>query len=135
METLRLHPTAPESFRFAKKDDKLPDGTRIPRGSLVMFSINTINHSEKVWTDPDTFNPDRFLHRKYPSQYQFATFSAGPRLCPGQSLSMMEITTCVAFLVNRYDILDVEGHSGDMRWTMVMSMKDGFRVKIKRRTT
>lgn len=33
MEALRLHPPVPDDFKFAIKEDVLPDGTRIPQGS------------------------------------------------------------------------------------------------------
>lgn len=132
MEALRLHPPAPESFRFARKDDILPDGTMIPAKSLVMFSINSINNSDQVWEDPITFNPNRFFNQKNPSAFHFTTFSAGPRVCPGQSLALKEILICVAFLLSRYDFIDVQRHDGSFKWALVMSMKNGFQVNVKK---
>jgi cytochrome P450 len=38
MESLRLHPPVPNTFRLAKNDDTLPDGTKIPAGSMVFVS-------------------------------------------------------------------------------------------------
>jgi cytochrome P450 len=112
----------------------LPDGTHIPAGVLVMFSINSINNSEKLWKDPETFNPDRFLDDTMePSQFKFPTFSAGPRVCPGKPLAMMELKLCLAFLLPRYDFVDVDNHSGDFNWTLVMSMKEGLHVKARKR--
>ena len=131
MEALRLHPPAPESFRFSKNDDILPDGTKIPAKSLVMFSINSINNSDQVWDDPSTFNPDRFFNHKNPSVFHLPTFSGGPRKCPGQSLVLKEIVICVAFLVSRYDFIDIERHDGSFKWALVMSMKNGFQVNVK----
>mmetsp|Transcript_1973 Transcript_1973/g.3078 ORF Transcript_1973/g.3078 Transcript_1973/m.3078 type:complete len:528 (-) Transcript_1973:591-2174(-) len=134
MESLRLHPPVPDTFRFSKNADVLPDGTRIPAGVLVMYSINSINNSEKVWKDPETFNPNRFFDDPLePSQFKFPTFNAGPRVCPGQSLSMMKLKLCLAYLLPRYDFLDAENHSGDFLWTLVMSMKGGFHVKARKR--
>jgi cytochrome P450 len=102
MESLCLHPPVPDTFRFLKNADVLPDGTHIPAGVLVMFSINSINNSEKLWKDPDTFNPERFFDDTMePSQFKFPTFSGGPRVCPGKPLAMMELTLCLAFLLPR----------------------------------
>ena len=136
MEALRLHPPVPDNYRFAKKDDTLPDGTHIPAGSLVIYSINTINQSEKVWKDPDIFNPGRFFDDQMePSQFKFPTFNAGPRVCPGKSMSMMELKMCLAYLLPRYDFIDTENHSGEIHWTQVMSMKGGFNVKVRKRNS
>ncbi|KAL7557026.1 hypothetical protein ACA910_014239 [Epithemia clementina (nom. ined.)] len=129
LESLRLHPPAPESFRFSIKDDVLPDGTRIPAGSLVMFSINTINHSNKVWDDPETYRPERFLGHKEPSPFAFASFNAGPRTCPGKSLALMEIKLCLAFLLPRFTFENAKDHDGSYLWTTVMAMKGGFHVR------
>lgn len=136
LESLRLHPSAPESYRFAIKDDILPDGTFIPSGSLVMYSINTINHSTKVWgrdddDDPETFQPERFLNKKEPSPFDFPTFNGGPRTCPGKSLALMEIKMCIAFLIQRFDFDNVHNHDGSYHWTTVMAMKGGFHVRAK----
>ena len=131
MESLRLHPSAPESFRFAVNDDVLPDGTIIPADSLIMYSINTINHCENVWDDPASFKPERFYGKKEPSPFAFATFNAGPRVCPGRNLALVEIKLSIAFLLSRFEFEDVYGHDGSYVWTTVMAMKGGFQVRAK----
>lgn len=134
MEALRLHPPVPDDFKFSIKDDELPDGTCIPAGSCVMYSINTINHSDKVWgNDVNEFVPERFLGQVEPSSFKYPVFNAGPRLCPGKQLALMEIKTALAYLLPRFDFVDVDGHSGDYTWTLVMSMAGGFPVKLRTR--
>ena len=131
-ETLRLHSPAPDNYRFAVNDDILPDGTQIPAGSLVMFSPYTINHSEKVWGEnPDEFDPSRWIDTGEPSPSRSPTFGAGPRQCPGRTLGLMEIKMALAFLVSKFDFVDEAGHDGDYSWTLVMSMKGGFPVRVK----
>jgi len=134
MEALRLHSPAPDSFRFAVKDDTLPDGTYIPAGSLVMYSPYTINHCEKIWgTDANQFDPTRWLGQGEPSPFRFPTFNGGPRACPGRLLALMELKMSLAFLISKFDFEDLAGHDGSYKWTIVMSMKDGFPVQVKRR--
>jgi cytochrome P450 len=131
-EALRLHSPAPDNYRFAVNDDILPDGTPIPGGSLVMFSPFTINHSENVWGEnPDEFDPSRWIDTGEPSPSRFPTFGAGPRQCPGRTLGLMEIKMVLAFLVSKFDFVDEAGHDGDYTWTLVMSMKGGFPVRVK----
>ena len=136
MESLRLHSPAPDNFRFAVTDDVLPDGTPIPAKSLVMFSAYTINHSNKVWGDTaGVFDPDRFLSRTVPSPMQFPTFNAGPRMCPGKPLALVELKLAVAFLATKFNFEDVSNHSGDFDWRLVLAMKGGFPVKVSLRKT
>ena len=132
VEALRLHPPAPESFRFAVHDDTLPDGTRIPAGSLVMSSSYTINHSRAVWRFPELFDPDRYSGKE-PSPFQWTTFHGGSRSCPGRSLALMEIKMALAYLLPRFDFEDAGEHDGDYHWTIFMAMKGGFPVRIKQR--
>jgi cytochrome P450 len=134
METLRLHPPVPDDFKFALRDDVLPDGTRIPAGSLVMYSPYTINHSEPVWgADAADFRPDRFLESGEPSAFKFPTFNAGPRTCPGKPFALIQVKMVLAYLLERFDFVDAKGHDGAYNWNLVMAMKNGFQVNVKKR--
>lgn len=134
MEALRLHPPVPDDFKFSIEEGVLPNGTKIPAGSCVMYSINTINHSDKVWGENvNEFVPDRFLGKMEPSPFRYPVFNAGPRRCPGKPLALMEIRSALAYLLPRFDFVDEAGHSGDYTWTLVMSMAGGFPVKGRRR--
>jgi cytochrome P450 len=134
METLRLHPPVPDDFKFALRDDVLPDGTRIPAGSLVMYSPYTINHSEPVWgADAADFRPDRFLESGEPSAFKFPTFNAGPRTCPGKPFALIQVKMVLAYLLERFDFVDAKGHDGAYNWSLVMAMKNGFQVNVQKR--
>lgn len=134
METLRLHPPVPDDFKFALRDDTLPDGTRVPAGSLMMYSPYTINHSEPVWgSDASEFKPERFLNSSEPSPFKFPSFNAGPRTCPGKPLALLEVKLALAFLLERFDFQDANGHDGSYKWNLVMAMENGFHVKVKTR--
>merc|ERR1712151_549017 len=85
MEVMRLHPPVPVDHKYAISNDVLPDGTFIPSGAIVSWIPIAMGHSEKIWGDDVLeFNPDRFFHRKEPSQYKFPVFNAGPRTCLGK---------------------------------------------------
>jgi cytochrome P450 len=134
METLRLHPPVPDDFKFSLRDDVLPDGTKIPAGSLVMYSPYTINQSETVWgADAADFRPDRFLESGEPSAFKFPTFNAGPRTCPGKPFALIQVKLVLAYLLERFDFVDAKGHDGAYNWSLVMAMKNGFQVNVKKR--
>jgi len=153
MEALRLHPPVPEDFKFAVKQDVLPDGTNIPAGACVMYSPFSINRNHNIWgttnTDVeadsnrnatvaeysvDDFFPERFLEASFvPTAFTFPTFNAGPRICPGKNLAVTEIKMALAYLLQRYEFEDTDCHDGQYLFTLVMRMKGGFPLQVKKR--
>jgi cytochrome P450 len=107
LESLRLHPPVPVDDREALADDRLPDGTFLPKGTLVAFNPYCYGRAEALWgADVLDFKPERWestesgaaaddtktsaaggetgfdrasAHLKKFSQYQFNTFSGGLR--------------------------------------------------------
>ena len=37
------------------------NGVHIRKDSLVLLAADVIHHDPSVWTDPEVFNPDRYL--------------------------------------------------------------------------
>lgn len=60
-ETLRINDPTPRVVpRLINEDTVLSDGTFVPKGALITVNIFNIHHSDKVWLNPEQFNPDRF---------------------------------------------------------------------------
>ncbi|XP_014777525.1 cytochrome P450 4V2, partial [Octopus bimaculoides] len=80
-EVQRLYPSVPLIGRLAAEDFNIgPYG--IKKGSHVFVGIGALHRDPKVFPDPNTFDPDRFLtedNDRHP--YAFIPFSAGPRNC------------------------------------------------------
>jgi hypothetical protein len=50
--------------------DDIYEGMLIPEGSTVFIPTWALHHSEHIYDDPDTFNPDRYLkHDKLANDY------------------------------------------------------------------
>jgi cytochrome P450 len=134
MEGLRLHPPVPIDTKFAIHNDTWPDGTHIPAGSMVNYSIFSMGWSESIWgPDAAEFNPERFLNSNEPSPFRFSAFNAGPRMCLGKPLALMTMKLVMAHLLPRFQFTDVLGHSGELEWFLVQKMKDGFVVDVAKR--
>ncbi|KAK9927165.1 hypothetical protein M0R45_024364 [Rubus argutus] len=59
-ETLRLYPSVPQDFKHTVNDDILPDGTFVPAGSSVTYSIYAIGRMKFIWgEDCLEFKPER----------------------------------------------------------------------------
>jgi cytochrome P450 len=63
-ETLRLGNIAPFSLPHTAQEDIVIDGYRIPKGSIVVPSLNSAMHDEKIFPNSNTFDPTRFLDDK-----------------------------------------------------------------------
>ena len=37
------------------------NGVQFKNGTLVLLAIDSIHHDPNVWTDPDVFDPDRYV--------------------------------------------------------------------------
>eukprot|EP01083_Nonionella_stella_P121366 364608_1 len=59
-ETLRMHPSVPETLKRSIKDDVLPSGTKVPGGSYITYSPYTFGRSPFLWENADEFLPSRW---------------------------------------------------------------------------
>ena len=87
-ETLRLRPALWAIPRMAATDDVV-GGYRVPKGDLVVVVPYVTHRHPEFWTDPEIFDPARFLpeHRRRIAHWAFP-FGGWPapvpwaRLCP-----------------------------------------------------
>jgi cytochrome P450 len=106
-ETTRLHPAGVVAPREAALDI-IVGGYRIPKGTLVLWSAHLAGRDPRAWTDPLTFDPDRFVDPA-PAQAALAElawvpFGRGARNCIGFALAQMELTLIIARLAQRLDV-------------------------------
>ena len=90
-EAMRLYPPIPVITRTAIGDDRVA-GFRIPKGSFVMIPPYVLHRHKLLWTEPDAFDPDRFMpgRREAIDRLAYLPVGAGPRVCIGASFSIQE---------------------------------------------
>jgi len=78
-ETMRLRPVAPSGIPRSVNSEITILGYRIPKGTMVLPLQWAMHHDEKYWTDPQTFQPKRFLDDEgnVISNKAFMPFQAG----------------------------------------------------------
>lgn len=99
-ESLRLFPPAWVVSRRATEADVV-DGVTIPAGTLVILSPWLLHRRGDVFADPATFDPARFVGaggREIP-RGAYLPFGAGPRLCIGRDMALVETVLMVAALL------------------------------------
>uniref|UniRef100_A0A2P2M2B8 Uncharacterized protein MANES_01G163600 n=1 Tax=Rhizophora mucronata TaxID=61149 RepID=A0A2P2M2B8_RHIMU len=140
-ETLRLYPSVPQDFKFVAADDVLPDGTFVPAGSTVTYSIYSLGRMKCIWgEDCMEFKPERWLsadgERFEPPKdgYKFVSFNAGPRTCLGKELAYLQMKSVASAVLLRYRLSLVPGHPVEQKMSLTLFMKKGLRVFLHPRS-
>ncbi|XP_037626174.1 cytochrome P450 2J5-like [Sebastes umbrosus] len=123
-ETQRLGNIVPlNGFRKAAKDTTL-GSYFIPKGTSLMPILTSVLFDKTEWETPNTFNPGHFLDAegKFVKREAFLPFSAGKRMCLGESLVKMELFLFLVGLLQKFSFsvpdgveLSTEGVTGITR--------------------
>ena len=114
---MRLKPVGPLNTMQALRDTTLGD-VRVPQGMLVMAVMRRDSVSERHVARAAAFEPQRWLVDGGPAGAANAAkrismpFGAGPRICPGRYLALMEIKLAMAVLLQRFEIRSVDTPDG-----------------------
>ena len=101
-EALRLYPPVWLFTRRSHDRDELDDYD-VPPGTDIYLSPFILHRTERYWTDPTTFDPDRFAPTDRPSKDRpYFPFSLGPRRCLGEYFSFLEMKVHLGLLLPRF---------------------------------
>ena len=86
---------------------------KIPKGTSVVAFLYHIHHDPKVFKDPKTFNPSRFIDQsgKFVPSERVIPFSIGKRVCLGQSLAEKEFFIFFTNLMQQFEFKPEPGTS------------------------
>ncbi|EGZ17528.1 hypothetical protein PHYSODRAFT_314852 [Phytophthora sojae] len=135
-ETLRLHPPVPMIPKYVVEDTTLSDGTFVKAGSLIVLATYVMARLPQVWgPDAEEFKPERWIDPStgkliVVSAYKFASFNAGPRMCLGMNLAMLEMKLVVAGLLSKFhvEVLNPEDVTYDL--SLTLPLKGALNVKV-----
>ncbi|KAL9251498.1 Cytochrome P450 86A22-like protein [Drosera capensis] len=138
-ETLRLYPSVPEDSKHVVADDVLPDGTFVPAGSAITYSIYSIGRMKFIWgEDCSEFRPERWLSSdgtkiEMNDSFKFASFNAGPRICLGKDLAYLQMKSIVAAVLLRHKLTVVPGHVVEQKMSLTLFVKHGLVMNVHER--
>ncbi|MBI5259225.1 MAG: cytochrome P450 [Burkholderiales bacterium] len=116
-ETMRLKPVAPQLPLQAEHDVVVGD-VLLPAGTIVINMLRRDGVSEAHVPDATQFKPERWLGGDGPAALAASAkrtsmpFGAGPRICPGRYLALLEMKIAMATLLGRFDISAVDTPDG-----------------------
>lgn len=85
----------------------LLSGFDIPKDTFIIPSLHSLHSDKKLWKDPENFRPERFLDFKgqFSVKKDFSLpFSAGRRLCPGETFSRNTMFLCATALLQNFNL-------------------------------
>ena len=112
-----LHCVISESLRFfssmptrqAGRTFYFKDGSIvIPEGAMISIPTFLIHRNRDVFSNPDIFDPERWVNPSQEAKDAFMPFLMGTRNCMGQRLATTELYSCVPMLISKYKFEEVE---------------------------
>lgn len=105
----------------------------IPRGDAIVVGIGQIHGNPEVFTDPERFDPHRYIGSK-PSALSWIPFGGGTRRCVGAAFANMEMDVVLRTVLRNLTI-ETTDEPGE-RWHcrgVAFTPKDGGRIVVRRR--
>lgn len=87
-------------FRIVKADTEVA-GTPIPKGSTIWVMYGSADHDDRVFDDPEAFDPDRERLNSH------IAFGHGIHFCLGAALARLETVIALKVLASRIDTMSV----------------------------
>ena len=137
-ESMRLYPPAYVFSRRAVADDQLGPWL-MPAGAHIVLSPYALHRRPDYWTEPDTFNPERFAPNASGKdaagrpKHAYLPFGGGPRICIGNSFAMMEHAIVLAAAVRHWRLESIPGHIVRTEPRITLRPRGGLPMRVMRR--
>ena len=116
-ETMRLKPVAP-ILPLQAAEPMTVGGVQIEAGTIVMSLLRRDSVSDDHVERAASFEPERWMVQGGPGKLATSAkrtsmpFGAGPRICPGRYLALLEIKLAMVVLLSEFDLVSVDTPDG-----------------------
>lgn len=110
-ESLRIYPPAWELFARENTADVELGGYQIEKGGIFLIYPLVTHRDERFFPEPLKFDPERFSpeREKEIPYVAYFPFGAGPHVCIGKTLAMMEMTIILSMIARELSLKLPEG--------------------------
>lgn len=141
LESMRLYPPVAWDSKHAASPDVLPDGTRVGKGDRVTFFPYGMGRMKVLWGENwSEFDPYRWFTASkgkkefaFVSPYKFPVFQAGPRICLGKEMAMVQMKYVVVSVLREFELRPIMEEKPTLVPLMTSHMAGGFNVFINKR--
>jgi cytochrome P450 len=133
-EVLRLYPPVPMMVRENACPEEMR-GRAVKPGAQIVLSPWHLQRHERLWANPDGFDPDRWQREetKTCARDAYMPFSSGPRVCTGAGFAMVEGVLLLAMLARAFRFVRVEGRDPVPVAHLTVRARDGIWLRVMRR--
>lgn len=130
-ETLRLYPPVPMMVREAAQAEMFR-ARAVKRGAQIVLSPWHLHRHDRIWDNPDAFDPARFEsdNGRKALRDAYMPFSAGQRVCTGAGFAMAEGCLLLALLCAAYRFDIVPDDAPVPVAHLTVRARDGIRLRI-----
>lgn len=134
-EAMRLYPPVPMMVRENCCPVQLR-GRAVAPGAQIVLSPWHLHRHERIWDNPDQFDPARFdtENGRAGLRDAYMPFSAGPRVCPGAGFAMAEGPLLLAMLLRAFRLEPIAGRVPVPVAHLTVRAKDGIWLRLTPRT-
>ncbi|KAK3349109.1 cytochrome P450 [Lasiosphaeria hispida] len=137
-EALRLFPPIPFEIRQCMQDATLPDGTVLPKDSVLVWCIWAMQRSRVTWgEDAHEFRPERFLDNGKlvsRSATEFPVFYGGTRTCLGKKMAEAIAVQVIPTMACMFDFIPEDEKDRVSKSSLTLPMEGGLPVMVKVRS-
>ena len=134
-ETLRMRPPLTAFPRRTVKEVTF-QGHTLPRNTLVNLSPLFTHYMEEYWSNPHTFDPERFNNERAEHKkhfYQWIPFGGGHHKCLGLNFAELQTKTFLFHFLQRYKVSLKPGYEMPVQQVPLIMPKDGLPVVLEKR--
>ena len=139
MDTLVSLRNITKSYRRGSQEIEVLHGIDldIPKGDFVVVSPTVSMRLKNCFTNPDTYDPDRFAEprEEHKVPYTYLGFGGGMHSCMGQAFAFVQVKTILSIIFREYDIERIAPNLPEIGYNdMVVGPKGDCRIRYTKRT-
>ena len=128
-ESLRVRTIMPFVVRLTK-ENFTAGGREYPPGVVLCPCNHLVHRREDLYSEPETFRPERFLERRY-AAHEWFPFGGGNRMCLGMAFALYEMKVVLSTLFATVRLTrPAGGQSMPVRRGLALAPHDGAPMAV-----
>jgi cytochrome P450 len=108
-------------------------GTTLQPPAQLLGCIHLLHHDPQLYSDPQSFIPERFLDDPPRSRF-WLPWGGGRKRCPGHHLAMFEMRAVLQAVLSKWEVLPVSRKIEAARWrSVIVTPGHGSRIVLRTR--